>query len=200
MSFRPTALACAVAAVFALPSAHAEMAAATTAADYDMEVIVVTASGFEQKLVDAPASVSVVTREDLQSKPFTSLADALRDIEGIDVGSGQDKNGNISITMRGLPSDYTLVLIDGRRQSDIGDIGPNNFGNSQFMYMPPLEAIERIEVVRGPMSTLYGADAIGGVINIITRKELDTTHGSITLSSNLQQDSQYGDDKKPTFI
>ena len=199
MSFRPTALACAVAAVFALPSAHADIAAAAAAADYDMEVIVVTASGFEQKLVDAPASVSVVTREDLQSKPFTSLADALRDIEGIDVGSGQDKNGNISITMRGLPSNYTLVLIDGRRQSDIGDIGPNNFGNSQFMYMPPLEAIERIEVVRGPMSTLYGADAIGGVINIITRKELDTTHGSITLSSNLQQDSQYGDDKKADF-
>lgn len=197
MLFRPTTLACAMAAIFALPSAQAELAAA--APDYNMEVIVVTASGYEQKLVDAPASVSVVTREDLQRKPFTSLADALRDIEGIDVGSGQDKNGNISITMRGLPADYTLVLIDGRRQSDIGDIGPNNFGNSQFMYMPPLEAIERIEVVRGPMSTLYGADAIGGVINIITRKELDSTHGSITLSSNLQQDSQYGDDKKADF-
>lgn len=197
MLFRPTALACAVAAVFTLPSAHAELAAA--APDYNMEVIVVTASGYEQKLVDAPASVSVVTREDLQRKPFTSLADALRDIEGIDVGAGQDKNGNISITMRGLPADYTLVLIDGRRQSDIGDIGPNNFGNSQFMYMPPLEAIERIEVVRGPMSTLYGADAIGGVINIITRKDLDSMHGSFTVSSNLQQDSQYGDDKKADF-
>ncbi|MEH8018337.1 TonB-dependent receptor [Rheinheimera muenzenbergensis] len=197
MLFRPTALACAVAAVFTLPSANAELAAA--APDYNMEVIVVTASGFEQKLVDAPASVSVVTREDLQNKPFTSLADALRDIEGIDVGSGQDKNGNISITMRGLPSDYTLVLIDGRRQSDVGDIGPNNFGNSQFMYMPPLEAIERIEVVRGPMSTLYGADAIGGVINIITRKQMDSSHGSISVSSNLQQDSQYGDDKKADF-
>jgi len=196
MSFRLTTIAFAVTTTLALP-AQAELAA--TALDYDMEVIVITASGFEQKLVDAPASVSVVTREDLQNKPFTSLADALRDIEGIDVGSGQDKNGNISITMRGLPSDYTLVLIDGRRQSDVGDIGPNNFGNSQFMYMPPLEAIERIEVVRGPMSTLYGADAIGGVINIITRKQLNSNHGSITLSSNLQQDSQYGDDKKADF-
>jgi outer membrane receptor for ferrienterochelin and colicins len=197
MLFRRTTLASAMTAVFALSSAQAELAAA--APDYNMEVIVVTASGYEQKLVDAPASVSVVTREDLQRKPFTSLADALRDIEGIDVGAGQDKNGNISITMRGLPADYTLVLIDGRRQSDIGDIGPNNFGNSQFMYMPPLEAIERIEVVRGPMSTLYGADAIGGVINIITRKELDNIHGSFTVSSNLQQDSQYGDDKKADF-
>lgn len=165
----------------------------------DVETIVVTASGFEQKLVDAPASVSVISRVELQNKPFTSLADALRDIEGIDVGSGQDKNGNISITMRGLPSDYTLVLINGRRQSDIGDIGPNNFGNSQFMYMPPLEAIERIEVVRGPMSTLYGADAIGGVINIITRKQMEETVGSLSLGSTFQQDDQYGDDQKADF-
>ncbi|RUO23969.1 TonB-dependent receptor [Aliidiomarina minuta] len=159
-----------------------------------MEVMVVTASGFEQKLTDAPASVSVISREELQNRPYSGLADALRDLEGIDVGAGQDKNGNISVTMRGLPANYTLILIDGRRQSDVGNIGPNNFGNSQFMYMPPLEAIERIEVVRGPMSTLYGADAIGGVINIITRRNLDTFHGSVTAGATVQQDSQYGDD------
>jgi outer membrane receptor for ferrienterochelin and colicins len=175
------------------------LAEVSSQADYDLEVIVVTASGYEQKLVDAPASVSVVSRDDLQNRPYTSLADALRDIEGIDVGAGQDKNGNISITMRGLPAEYTLILIDGRRQSDIGNIGPNNFRNSQFMYMPPLEAIERIEVVRGPMSTLYGADAIGGVVNIVTRRDLEQTHGSVTLSSNLQQDSQYGNDHKADF-
>ena len=103
----------------------------------DATEVVVTASGYEQKIADAPASVTVMSRADLQARPYTSLADALRDIEGIDVGSGQDKNGNISVTLRGLPSDYTLILIDGRRQSDVGDIGPNNFGNSQFMYMPP---------------------------------------------------------------
>ncbi|WP_154224646.1 TonB-dependent receptor domain-containing protein [Marinicella rhabdoformis] len=166
----------------------------------DMDAMVVTAAGYEQKLVDAPASVTVVSREELQATPFGSLADALRNIEGIDVGSGQDKNGNISITMRGLPSQYTLILIDGRRQSDVGNIGPNNFGNAQFMYMPPLEAIERIEVVRGPMSTLYGADAMGGVINIITRKNLDELLGSVTLSSNIQLDDQYGNDNKVDFF
>jgi outer membrane receptor for ferrienterochelin and colicin len=51
--------------------------------------------------------------------------------------------------MRGLPSEYTLVLIDGRRQSNVGQLYPNNFGGGQFAYLPPLDAIERIEVVRG---------------------------------------------------
>jgi len=157
---------------------------------------VVSAAGYEQKITDAPASVTVVSQEQLQKKPYAGLADALRDIEGIDVGADQDKNGNISITMRGLPKDYTLVLIDGRRQSDIGDIGPNNFGNSQFMYMPSLDAIERIEVVRGPMSTLYGADAMGGVINIITKKVKTEWGGSISHGHTFQEDSQYGDNHK----
>ena len=160
------------------------------------DVTVVSATGYEQKITDAPASISVITREQLQRKPYAGLADALRDVEGVDVGADLDKNGNISITMRGLPKDYTLVLIDGRRQSDVGDIGPNNFGNSQFMYMPPLDAIERIEVIRGPMSTLYGADAMGGVINIITRKVMDRWGGSITHGLTLQEDSQFGDDRK----
>jgi len=175
----------------------AVMAAQAVAQDSSsLPKVVVSATGFEQKIKDAPASVTVVDSEELKSKPYTSLADALRDLEGIDVGSGFDKNGNISITLRGLPSDYTVVMIDGRRQSDIGNIGPNNFGNSQFMYMPPLSAIERIEVVRGPMSTLYGADAMGGVINIITRKVPQKWTGSLDTSVTLQQDSQFGDDKK----
>ena len=165
----------------------------------DLGKTVISAAGFEQKIADAPASVSVVSQEELKSKPYSGLADALRDVEGIDVGSGFDKNGNMSITMRGLPADYTLVLINGRRQNDVGNIGPNNFGNSQFMYMPPLSAIERIEVVRGPMSTLYGSDAIGGVINVITKKVNPEWVGSLTSSVTLQQDSQYGDDKKLDF-
>lgn len=164
-----------------------------------LDKVVVSAAGFEQKITDAPASVTVVSREELESRPYTSLPDALRDVEGIDVGSSFDKNGNISITMRGMASKYTLVLIDGKRQSDVGELGPNNFGNAQYMYMPPLAAIERVEIIRGPMSTLYGADAMGGVINIITRKVAKEWSGSITTGLTFQENSQFGDDKKVDF-
>ncbi len=158
-----------------------------------LDTVVVTAAGFEQKIIDAPASISVVTREELSHRPYTSLIDALRDVEGIDVGmETTDKNGRATISMRGMPSEYTLVLIDGRRQSNVGQLYPNNFGGGQFDYLPPLDAIERIEVVRGPMSTLYGSDAMGGVINIITRRNLDEWHGSLTQGFTIQQESQFG--------
>jgi len=159
-----------------------------------LDQVVVTASGFEQKITDAPASISVVSREELSKRPYTSLVDALRDVEGIDVGmETTDKNGRATISMRGMPSEYTLVLIDGRRQSNVGQLYPNNFGGGQFAYLPPLDAIERIEVVRGPMSTLYGSDAMGGVINIITRRNQDSWHGSVTQGFTVQQDDQFGD-------
>lgn len=157
--------------------------------------MVVTASGFEQKITDAPASITVVTREQLQSRPYTSLVDALRDVEGIDVGDSVDKNGQASISMRGLGSDYTLVLIDGKRQSNTGNIYPNDFGGGQFSYVPPLDSVDRIEVIRGPMSTRYGSDAIGGVVNIITRKVAQKTHGSVSTSLTLQENSQFGHEK-----
>ena len=159
-----------------------------------LDRVVVTATGFEQKLVAAPASISVVAREDLEKRPYASLVDALRDIEGIDVGlESTDKNGMATVSMRGLPSEYTLVLIDGRRQSNVGAIYPNNFGGGQFAFLPPLDAIDRIEVVRGPMSTLYGSDAIGGVINIITRRVGDTWGGSVRQGFTFQQENQFGD-------
>ncbi len=180
----------AVLAAFASPVfANGEAAAPQT-----LDKVVVTAAGFEQKVVDAPASISVVSREELAKRPYTSLVDALRDVEGIDVGlEATDKNGRATISMRGLPSEYTLVLIDGRRQSNVGQLYPNNFGGGQFSYLPPLEAIERIEVVRGPMSTLYGSDAMGGVINIITRRNQDSWHGSLSQGFTVQQDDQFGD-------
>ncbi|HAW94102.1 TPA: TonB-dependent receptor, partial [Candidatus Azambacteria bacterium] len=129
-----------------------------------IERIVVTASGFEQKLTEAPASISVITQEEIRQRSFTSLLDAVKYQEGIDIGTTRDKTGQGSVSMRGLTGEYTLLLIDGRRQNNHGDIYPNNFGGNAFNHVPPLAVIDRIEVIRGPASTLYGADALGGVI------------------------------------
>ncbi|KZC91868.1 TonB-dependent receptor, partial [Stenotrophomonas maltophilia] len=190
-SLSRTLLTSAVLAAMTAPAfAHGD----ATGAPQTLDKVVVTASGFEQKVIDAPASISVVSREELSKRPYTNLVDALRDVEGIDVGlEATDKNGRATISMRGLPSEYTLVLIDGRRQSNVGQLYPNNFGGGQFAYLPPLDAIERIEVVRGPMSTLYGSDAMGGVINIITRRNQDRWHGAVTQGFTVQQDDQFGD-------
>ncbi len=171
----------------------------TAVAEPTTERMVVTASGIEQKLVDAPASISVITIEELQSRPFTTLLDAVRDVEGVDIGETRDKTGQGSISMRGMGSDYTLILIDGKRQNNHGDIYPNNFGGNQFGHMAPLETIERIEVIRGPASTLYGADALGGVINIITKKFANDWNGSVNHSRSLQSNDNYGDEITTDF-
>lgn len=76
---------------------------------------VVSASGFEQKITEAPASISVSSNEDLQKKRYNNLAQALGDVEGIDIGQGIGKTGGLNISFRGMPSEYTLILIDGRR-------------------------------------------------------------------------------------
>jgi len=157
--------------------------------------VVVTAAGFEQKIVDAPASISVISVEELQSRPYMTLLDAVRDLEGVDIGETRDKTGQGTISMRGMGSDYTLILINGRRQNNHGDIYPNSFGGNQFNHIPPLDSIARIEVIRGPASTLYGADAMGGVINIITKRNLDRWSGSVTTARTFETNDEYGDDQ-----
>ncbi|TDQ34662.1 TonB-dependent receptor domain-containing protein [Thiopseudomonas denitrificans] len=160
---------------------------------------VVSAAGFEQKITEAPASISVISNEDLQKKRYNNLAQALGDVEGIDIGQGIGKTGGLNISFRGMPSEYTLILIDGRRQNPSGDVTPNGFGETSTSFMPPMSAIERIEVIRGPMSTLYGSDAMGGVINIITKKVNTEWSGSISADYTLQEHSQYGDTGSTSF-
>ncbi len=175
-------------------------AIAQQAAGTELSEVVVTATGFEQKITDAPASISVVSAEELSKRPYMTLLDAVRDLEGVDIGETRDKTGQGTISIRGMGADYTLVLIDGRRQNNHGDIYPNNFGGNQFNHIPPLDAVERIEVIRGPASTLHGADAMGGVINIITRRSPARWHGSSTVSRSFESSSAYGDDTTLDFF
>ena len=185
---RRNLLALTIALAFAAP-----VAADTGARDpVDFDAVVVTASGFEQKITDAPASISVISREELERKQYANLAQALGDVEGVDINQGTGKTGGLNISIRGMPSAYTLVLVDGRRQNNGGDITPNGFGETANSFMPPLAAIERIEVIRGPMSTLYGSDAVGGMVNIITRRVADTWMGSVGLNHTFQENTGYG--------
>src|SRR5690606_30540089 len=124
----------------------------------------------------------------------------VRDLEGVDIGETRDKTGQGTISIRGMGPDYTLVMIDGRRQNNHGDIYPNNFGGNQFNHIPPLDSIERIEVIRGPASTLHGADAMGGVINIITRRNPSAWHGSTTLARTFEENDAYGEDTTLDFF
>ncbi|MBT2771497.1 TonB-dependent receptor [Halomonas sp. ISL-60] len=158
-----------------------------------LDNIVVSASGFEQAMVDAPASISVISREELERSRVTSIADALRNVEGVDVGGAVGKTGGSNISIRGMPSDYTLILIDGRRQNAAGSVTPNGFGETSTSFFPPVSSIERIEVIRGPMSTLYGSDAMGGVINIITRRVGREWTGSVEVESTFNEDRDFGD-------
>lgn len=150
----------------------------TTTLDDINVTTVSTASGYEQKLKDAPASITVISGEEIAKKSYTDLSDVLKSVPGVIVqGSGTEQ----SISIRGMSSSYTLFLIDGRPAQG-GDTFEFNGGGKgqQLALMPPLEMIERIEVVRGPASGLYGSDAMGGVINIITKKVMNKWAGSVS--------------------
>jgi vitamin B12 transporter len=127
------------------------------------ENIIVTATRTEIPLHDATVPVTVVTREDIELSLATDLAELLRFQAGIDIGRHGGPGQATSMFLRGTESNHTLVLLDGVR------INPGTLGGAAIQHIAP-EIIERIEVVKGARSALYGTDAIGGVVNIITRR------------------------------
>ncbi|ODS56180.1 MAG: hypothetical protein ABS36_07150 [Acidobacteria bacterium SCN 69-37] len=149
--------------------------------------VVVTAAGVETALATAPASISVVSREEIDRWPVRDLTDLLTRVEGITLSRG----GNLkNIQMRGLGSAYTMMLVDGRRVNSNAVMFRGNDFDSGWL---PMEAIERVEVVRGPMSSLYGSDAIGGVVNIITKRVGTRWTGGLSTDATLQQEREAGD-------
>lgn len=151
--------------------------------------IVVTASGYEQQEKNAPATISIVTAKELENKPYRDVTDALRDIPGVNVTGGA---GSSDISIRGMDAKYTLILVDGKRVRTRETRPNSDAGGIEQGWLPPLSAIERIEVVRGPISSLYGSDAMGGVINIITRRIGKTWNSNVRLESTLQESRDSG--------
>jgi len=159
------------------------------------DVLVVTASGTEQNLRDAPASISVITQADLQKKPVINLKDVLKEVPGVQLTDEGDNRRGISI--RGLDSSYTLILIDGKRINSRNAVFRHNDLDLNWV---SIDAIERIEVIRGPMSSLYGSDALGGVVNIITRKVGQAWHGKFSVDTTQQQHRDMGDTYNTNFF
>lgn len=178
-------------------AALATNAAATEQNTETLDAIVVTASGTTQELREAPASISVVNQAQLRSHPSNRLENALQDIPGVNV-SGSNAN-RTDISIRGLPADYTLIMVDGRRQNT-RESRPNGNGGFEGGFIPPVNAIERIEVVRGPMSSLYGSDAMGGVVNIITKNATKEWTGSVSTGFTAHDKSDFGDGYQGDFF
>ena len=131
---------------------------------YQQERSVVTASRYEQAQIDVIPSITVIDREDILNLQANSILDLLALQQGIDVARTGGNGSQTSIFMRGTNSNHTLVLIDGVRAS-------SSFTGSFTWENLPISQIEGIEIVRGSRVSYYGSDAIGGVINIITRKQ-----------------------------
>ena len=164
-------------------------------AEVNEETLVVTAAATEQSVKDAPASISVITQQDLQRRPVQNLKDVLRDVPGVQLTNEGDNRKGVSI--RGLDSSYTLILVDGKRVNSRNAVFRHNDFDLNWI---PVDAIERIEVVRGPMSSLYGSDALGGVVNIITKKVGQKWTGTLSADTTIQEHRDRGDTYNGQFF
>ena len=125
--------------------------------------IVVTATRTAQSADAALASVTVITRQDIERLQAQSLPDVLRGTAGLTISNSGGAGKATSVYLRGTNADHVLVLVDGIK------VGSATDGKASFQDIPVAQ-IERIEIVRGPRTSLYGSEAIGGVIQIFTRK------------------------------
>ncbi len=128
-----------------------------------LETIVVTATGYPTAIDDTLASMEIITTEEIQRSAATDVADLLKFHTGLEFGRNGGPGQATSLFIRGTESDQNLIMIDGVA------INSGSVGSTALQHIDPRN-IERIEIYKGPRSTLWGSGAIGGVINIITRK------------------------------
>ncbi|MDH4258712.1 MAG: TonB-dependent receptor [Gammaproteobacteria bacterium] len=146
-----------------------------------VEPVVVTATRTESPMDKVLASVDIIESAELRRQPAADLGDLLRMRAGVEVARLGGPGQQTSVFLRGTESNHVLVLVDGVR------INPGTIGSAALQNIPP-ELIERVEIVKGPRSTLYGSDALGGVINVITRRR--TTTGATVQAGAGRHDSR----------
>ncbi len=153
---------------------------------YPLDEVVVTATRTEQVVKETPASVEVITRKDIETMGAQNVLGALKLALNLNI-SEAGMTGN-QVSLRGMNTNQSLILIDGRRLAG-EDTGTT--ANVYELNRININNVERIEIVRGPVSSLYGSDALGGVINIIMRKP-EKQQSTIGLSTgNRQQNASY---------
>jgi iron complex outermembrane receptor protein len=149
-----------------------------------LNVTVTSAGQKEQKLSDVAAAMTVITSDDIERSGATNIPDLLRYVPGVEVGQGN--NGDVSVAIRGFGGIYSsklLVLVDGR------SIYNPLFGGVEWQFQQMmLDNIDRIEVIRGPGATVWGANAVDGVINIITKDSADTQGGLVSTIYGTKED------------
>ncbi len=133
------------------------LASAGAQAQGDAATVVVTATRTIQSIDDALSSVTIITRADIQARQATSVQELLTGEAGIQISNNGGLGKATALFLRGTDADQVLVLVDGIKLTSV------TLGTTAFEYLP-VEEIDRIEIVRGPRSSLYGSEAVGGVI------------------------------------
>ena len=173
------------------PSALALLPLAIMAANvhaddvYEMDNVVVTASRTAQTIDETLAPVTVISRKDIEQSQASSVPELLKRVPGMQVATSGGAGSTVSIYLRGTKTAQTLVLLDGHR------IDSATSGSASLQVLDP-DMIERIEVVRGPRSSLYGADAVGGVIQIFTRKGHSDPQLTLKAGAGSRGTNEYG--------
>ena len=155
---------------------------------FEMDEFVVTASRVATSKVDTPANISVISSEQIADKNYSNVQEVLADTPSVNIigsGSKGTVNGEDQIMING--DTRVLVLVDGRR------VNVGSSGKSSAAWLPPANAIERVEVLKGGGSAIYGSDAVGGVINIITKKgaELGSDRAQFEYAEHLRNKNKY---------
>lgn len=156
---------------------------------YYLEPVIVTATRYPLDLSRISNHISFLTFDQIKKRNIANLGDILKDLAGLDYRTNGVLGQNSTISLRGSLASQVLVLQDGR---SLNSLTYGNFNLTDF----PVENIQRVEIVRGPLSSLYGANALGGVINIITKNKLENTL-SLNLSHGNFNTQEYSLDFSP---
>jgi vitamin B12 transporter len=146
---------------------------------FELDDLVVTAGLQPISLRDVASSITIITREEIEQRQVKYLSELLRDVPGFSVSQAGGAGSQTQVRVRGAEANQLLVLVDGVRANDPAS-------SDEFQYQFALTSnIERIEIIRGPQSATWGSDAMAGVINIIRKKDVDSSY----LSGNIEAGS-----------